>query len=161
MITAEEFIKKHLGKTYIDKWNEEVMIVGISEDDIIIGRYNDSGWNIINSCDEIKIFSPIIESYTYLFEDKLEDIDKLLSNYIINDEAIDVTFAKQNLGKNVIIHSRNLTGMIIGHDKLDIIIGFTKDNGWKILSDSDKLLIHSPIIKSYWYTTQSNISIIE
>lgn len=78
-MTSEEFIKKHLGKTYIDKWDEEFMIVGISEDDIIIGRYNNLGWSYVDNWDEIKIFSPIVISYNYLYWYDLEDIDNLLS----------------------------------------------------------------------------------
>ena len=79
MITAEEFINKHLGKTYKNEWDKEVMIVGISEDNIIIGRYNDSGWSNVNNWDEIKIFSPIVISYNYLYSYDLENIDNLLS----------------------------------------------------------------------------------
>jgi hypothetical protein len=78
-MTSEEFIKKHLGKTYIDEWDEEVMIVGISKDDIIIGRYNNLGWSYVNNWDEIKIFSPIVISYNYLYSYNLENIDNLLS----------------------------------------------------------------------------------
>lgn len=78
-MTSEEFIKKHLGKTYIDELDEEFMIVGISKDNIIIGRYNDLGWSDVNNWDEIKIFSPIIISYNYLYSYDLENIDNLLS----------------------------------------------------------------------------------
>lgn len=79
MITAKEFIKKHLGKTYKNEWDEEVMIVGISNDDIIIGNYHNDGWIDTSHWDEIKIFSPIIDSYNYLYAYELDDIDKLLS----------------------------------------------------------------------------------
>ena len=84
MITAKEFINKHLGKTYKDEYNEEVMIVGISEKDIIIGYYNKrwhswDNWDNLYDIDEIKIHSPIIKTYGYLFEDELDIIDKLLS----------------------------------------------------------------------------------
>lgn len=76
---SEEFIKKHLGKTYKNESDEEVMIVGISENDIIIGRYNNTGWDIVNSYDDIRINSPMIESYNYLYSYDLENIDNLLS----------------------------------------------------------------------------------
>jgi hypothetical protein len=78
-MTAEEFIKKHLGKTYKNESDEEVMIVGISENDIIIGRYNNTGWDIVNSYDDIRINSPMIESYNYLWCGELYIVDKLLS----------------------------------------------------------------------------------
>lgn len=79
MITAEEFINKHLGKTYKNEWDEEVMIVSISEDDIIIGHYNNNGWNNLYGIDELKIHSPIIKSYTYLWDYEFDAIDNLLS----------------------------------------------------------------------------------
>lgn len=79
MITAEEFINKHLGKTYKNIWDEEVMIVGISDEDIIIGNYNNDGWADVSYWNKIKIFSPIIKSYNYLYVYELDDIDKLLS----------------------------------------------------------------------------------
>lgn len=78
-MTSEEFIKKHLGKTYKNESDEEVMIVGISENDIIIGRYNNTGWDIVNSYDDIRINSPMIKSYNYLYSYDLENIDNLLS----------------------------------------------------------------------------------
>lgn len=78
-MTAEEFIKKHLGKTYKNESDEEVMIVGISENDIIIGKYNNTGWDIVNSYDDIRINSPMIESYNYLWRGELYIVDKLLS----------------------------------------------------------------------------------
>lgn len=88
MITAEEFIKKHLGKTYIDNiLDEEVMIVGIHNEngvgsilnkDIIIGLYTDDGWINTSDVDKIKIHSPLIKSYQYLYECELGYIDTLL-----------------------------------------------------------------------------------
>lgn len=72
-----------------------------------------------------------------------------------------IEFAKQNLGKNVIIDLIycHATAMIVGHDNEDIIVGFTENNfkGWTKISDKDMLLIHSPIIKTYWYVKQEDI----
>lgn len=76
---SKEFIKKHLGKTYKNELDEEVMIVGISENDIIIGKYNNTGWDIVNSYDDIRINSPMIKSYNYLWRGELYIVDKLLS----------------------------------------------------------------------------------
>lgn len=86
-MTAKEFISKHLGKTYKNEWDEEVMIVGISNKngvegilnkDIIIGLYTDDGWINISDGDEIKIYSPLIKSYQYLYQCELDAIDALL-----------------------------------------------------------------------------------
>lgn len=74
-----EFISKHLGKTYKELDGEEVMIVGISEEDIIIGRYDYDGWNHLFSYDEIKFHSPMIKTYSYLWHNELDIVDKLLS----------------------------------------------------------------------------------
>lgn len=72
-----------------------------------------------------------------------------------------IEFAKQNLGKNVIVDLgyRDTIAMIVGHDNEDIIVGFTENNfkGWTNIGDKDMLLIHSPIIKTYWYVKQEDI----
>nr|DAG90999.1 MAG TPA: hypothetical protein [Crassvirales sp.] len=76
-----------------------------------------------------------------------------------------IEFAKQNLGKNVIVDLgyRDATAMIVGHDNEDIIVGFTENNfkGWTNIDNKDILLVYSPIIKTYWYVKQEDISIIE
>lgn len=74
-----EFISKHLGKTYKELDGEEVMIVGISEKDIIIGKYNYDGWDYLLSYDKIKLHSPIIKTYAYLWHGEFDIVDKLLS----------------------------------------------------------------------------------
>lgn len=74
-----EFISKHLGKTYKELDNEEVMIVGISEKDIIIGKYTYDGWDHLFPYDKIKLHSPMIKTYAYLWHDELDIVDKLLS----------------------------------------------------------------------------------
>ena len=72
-----------------------------------------------------------------------------------------IEFAKQNLGKNVIIDFIycHATAMIVGYNNEFIIVGFTENNfkGWPKTGDKDMLLIHSPIIKTYWYVEQEDI----
>lgn len=82
-MTAEEFIQKHLGKVFEDKngliFGDKVIVCGISENDIILGRFDNGGWNILtDNIDIIKIHSPMILSYAYLFNYDLDYIDKLL-----------------------------------------------------------------------------------
>lgn len=72
-----------------------------------------------------------------------------------------IKFAKQNLGKNVIVDLiyHDATAMIVSHDNEDIVVGFTENNfkGWRNIGDKDILLIHSPIIETYWYVKQEEI----
>lgn len=70
-----------------------------------------------------------------------------------------IEFAKQNLGAEVILRSSNfiINGIIVGHDNECIILGFTNDRGWIKLNDDDIILVHSPIIRSYWYVDKINI----
>jgi hypothetical protein len=80
-----------------------------------------------------------------------------------------IEFVKKNLGKECHINEFTDKGMIVGYRNDEyVIIGFyTYDiDRWGTDPytddyDGDKLVIHSPIIKSYWYTTQDDISIIE
>lgn len=46
---------------------------------VIIGLYTDDGWINIDDEDKIKIHSPLIKSYQYLYQSDLEFIDELLS----------------------------------------------------------------------------------
>ena len=73
-----------------------------------------------------------------------------------------IEFAKQNLGKKVIVDDPYFIGIIIGYDEESIIIGLIDHcAGWHDLDDNDIILVHSPIFESYWYVEQDEITIIE
>lgn len=58
-------------------------------------------------------------------------------------------FAKDNLGKEVV--TRFGKGLIVGNDDEYVIIGFYNSGSWTYIHKTDKILISSPMIKSYLY----------
>lgn len=77
-------------------------------------------------------------------------------------------FVKENLGKTVRVTygvQENAIGMIVGisKNKLNVLISFTTENGWKIkntfnISDGG-ILIHSPLNVTCWYVYLDQIEL--